>query len=61
MLVAPKRHALFEYAREHDGNAVDTVLAEYEGYLVADAHSEHDHRFEDGDVIEVSCWAHCRR
>ena len=41
--------------------AVDTVLAEYEGYLVADAHSEHDHRFEDGHVIEVSCWAHCRR
>ena len=61
VLVAPQRHVLFEYTRDHSGNAVDTVLAGYEGYLVADAHVVYDHLFEDGRVTEVNCWAHCRR
>jgi transposase len=37
------------------------VLAGYRGYLVADAHVVYDHLYEDGDVVEVNCWAHCRR
>jgi hypothetical protein len=61
VLVAPKRHVLFEYTRDHTRDAVDTVLADYEGYLVADAHAVYDHLYEDGDVVEVNCWAHCRR
>ena len=61
VLVAPKRHVLFEYTRDHTRDAVDAVLADYEGYLVADAHAVYDHLYEDGDVIEVNCWAHCRR
>lgn len=61
VLVAPKRHVLFEFTRSHDSDAVDTVLAGYEGYLVADAHVVYDHLYTDGSVIEVNCWAHCRR
>jgi transposase len=61
VIVAPKRHVLFEFTRSHDSDAVDTVLAGYEGYLVADAHVVYDHLYADGSVVEVNCWAHCRR
>jgi transposase len=61
VLVAPKRHVLFEFTRSHDSDAVDHVLAGYEGYLVADAHVVYDHLYTDGNVMEVNCWAHCRR
>src|SRR6478752_4652110 len=37
------------------------VLSDYKGYLVADAHSVYEHLYRAGDVIEVACWAHCRR
>lgn len=61
VLVAPERHVLFEYTRDHTNDAVDTVLAGYEGNLVADAHVVYDHLYRDGAVTEVNCWAHCRR
>jgi hypothetical protein len=55
VLVAPKRHVLFEFTRSHDSDAVNTVLAGYEGYLVADAHVVYDHLYADGSVVEVNC------
>jgi transposase len=61
VLVAPGRHVLFEYTPKHDADAVDTVLAGYQGYLVADAHVVYDHLYQSGEVTEVNCWAHCRR
>src|SRR5262249_45978384 len=61
VMVAPERHVLFEYTRDHSGDAVDDVLSGYEGYLVADAHVVYDHLYGSGDVVEVNCWAHCRR
>lgn len=61
MLVAPGKHVLFEHTRKHDSDAVDMVLAGYEGYLVADAHTVYDHLYAGGDVTEVNCWAHARR
>jgi transposase len=61
VLVAPERHVLFEYTRDHSSDAVDDVLAGYQGYLVADAHVVYDHLYKRGDLIEVNCWAHCRR
>jgi transposase len=61
VLVAPERHVLFEYTRQHDGDTVDDVLAGYKGYLVVDAHSVYDHLYRQGDVVEVNCWAHARR
>jgi transposase len=61
VLIAPERHVLFRYSRRHDSKAVDRLLPNYKGYLVADAHSVYDHLYAGGDVIEVSCWAHCRR
>jgi transposase len=61
VVVAPQRHVLFMFTRSHDSDAVDSVLAGYEGYLVADAHVVYDHLYADGSVVEVNCWAHCRR
>ena len=61
VLVAPGRHVLFEYTRDHSSDAVDEVLAGYKGFLVADAHVVYDHVYEGGDVVEVNCWAHARR
>jgi hypothetical protein len=54
-VLAPKRHALFHFTRKHDKAAVDTLLAGYQGYLVADAHSVYDHLYADGAVVEVAC------
>jgi transposase len=61
VLVAPEKHVLYGYSRRHDGLAVDKLLKDYKGYLVADAHSVYEHLYANGDVIEVGCWAHCRR
>ena len=61
VLVAPRRHVLFEYTRDHTKVAVDRVLAGYTGYLVADAHAVYDHLFVSEHLIEVNCWAHARR
>jgi transposase len=61
VIVAPKRHVLFEYTPDHSSDAVDDVLAGYEGFLVADAHAVYDHLYKSGNVVEVNCWAHCRR
>jgi hypothetical protein len=60
-LVAPGRHVLFEFTRDHTSDAVDDVLAGYQGYLVADAHVVYDDLYATGDVVEVNCWAHARR
>lgn len=61
VIVAPGRHVLFEFTRDHSSDAVDDVPAGYEGYLVADAHVVYDHLCATGDVVEVNCWAHARR
>jgi transposase len=61
VVVAPLRHVLFEFTPNHDSAAVDDVLAGYKGYSVLDAHAVYDHLFVGGDVVEVNCWAHCRR
>jgi transposase len=61
VIVAPGKHVLFEYTRDHTNAAVDGILADYEGYLVADAHAVYDHLYAEGRAIEVNCWAHARR
>jgi transposase len=61
VLVAPERHVLFEYTRDHTSAAVDEVLSDYQGCLVADAHAVYDHLYATGNVVEVNCWAHVRR
>ena len=52
---------LFEYTRDHTSAAVDEIIGDYQGCLVADAHAVYDHLYATGEVIEVNCWAHVRR
>lgn len=61
VVIAPQRHVLFRFSAKHNGKAVDRLVAGYKGFLVADAHAVYDHIFQDGTIIEVSCWAHARR
>jgi len=61
VVLAPERHALFAYSKKHDKAAVDELLKDYAGYLVADAHTVYDHLYASEKVTEVGCWAHARR
>jgi transposase len=61
VVAAPERHVLFGYSPEHNSVAVDKLLKDYKGYLVADAHTVYDHLYRSGNVIECGCWAHTRR
>jgi transposase len=45
VLVAPERHVLYRYSRRHDSAAVDALLPDYRGYVVADAHNVYDHLY----------------
>lgn len=42
--VAPETHVMFRNSRHHDGKAVDKLLPDYKGYVVADAHNVYDHQ-----------------
>jgi len=61
VVIAPERHVLYRYSPRHNSEAVDEMLANYKGYLVADAHSIYDHLYAGGEVVEVACWSHGRR
>jgi len=61
VVAAPEKHVLFGYSPKHNSKAVDKLLADFQGYLVADAHTVYDHLFVGDDVKESGCWAHNRR
>lgn len=60
--ITPRRHVLFAYLKENNGDAVAELLEGFVGKLISDASSVYHetYRREPG-VIEVSCWAHARR
>jgi hypothetical protein len=53
--------SIYEVTLKHDSDAVDSILAGYEGFLVADAHAVYNHLYREGAITEVNCWAHARR
>jgi transposase len=54
---------VFDFCSDHSARSIDAFLQDkhYRGYLNADAHNLYDHLFRSGDIIELGCWAHCRR
>jgi transposase len=54
---------VFDFCGDHSASGIDAFLRDkrYRGYLNADAHTIYDHLFSDGAIIELGCWAHCRR
>ena len=63
--VGDRDHAfnIFDFSPDHSGARIRDVLANYNGYLNADAHNIYDSLFLKlgQPILEVGCWAHCRR
>jgi len=49
----------FTWTRARAGPA--EILKDYKGFIHADAYPGYDFIYEDGEIIEVACWAHARR
>jgi len=54
---------VFDFCLDHSAAGIDRFLKDthYRGYLNADALNVYDHLFRSGAIVEVGCWAHCRR
>ncbi len=52
---------MFEFALSREAIHPLSFFAGYTGYLHADAYSGYQALYRSGRVIEVGCWAHCRR
>jgi transposase len=59
--VAHAPAVVFDFAESRQAIHPATFLRDYQGYLQVDAYSGYDALFRSGKVIEVGCWAHCRR
>ncbi len=53
--------AVFRYSPNRKGEHPRAHLADYQGYLQADAYSGYKALYLSGSLIEVGCWAHARR
>jgi hypothetical protein len=51
----------FDYTPDRSRAGPQTWLADYRGYLQADAYGAYDGIYAPGQVQEVACWAHARR
>ena len=61
VLVAPPKHVFFEFSAAHTGEAVDRLLPDYRGIVVADAHTVYDHLYGPQKATEAGCWSHTRK
>ena len=52
---------VFEFTESRESKHPIRFLKDYQGYLQADAYSGYDILYRDGRIIEVGCFAHCRR
>jgi transposase len=51
----------FDMTESRGRDGPKSVLADFKGYMQADAYPMYDAFYKDGSVIEVGCWAHARR
>jgi transposase len=54
-------YVVYDYTPDRTRAGPQKFLADYKGYLQADAYGGYDGIYCRGDVIEVACWAHARR
>jgi len=57
----PDGKVYYDFSETREGHNPRRVLAGFEGFIQADAFSGYDKLFEDGNVLEVGCWAHAKR
>jgi transposase len=60
---AANPYTVYAYTPTRAGEGPSSFLADFAGYLQADAYSGYDAIFNDDarDILEVACWAHTRR
>lgn len=54
-------YVVYDYTPDRTRAGPQRFLADYKGYLQADAYGGYDGIYHKGDVTEVACWAHARR
>jgi transposase len=54
-------YTVYDYTPDRTWAGPQRFLADYKGYLQADAYGGYDGIYVKGDVVEVACWAHARR
>jgi transposase len=54
-------YIVYNYTPDRTRAGPQRFLADYKGYLQADAYGGYDGVYHKGEVIEVACWAHARR
>jgi transposase len=54
-------YVVYDYTPDRTRAGPQKFLADYKGYLQADAYGGYDGIYIRGEVIEVACWAHARR
>src|SRR3990172_7051189 len=52
---------VFEFTESRETKHPIKILKDYQGYLQADEYSGYDALYSTGRIIEVGCFAHCRR
>lgn len=52
---------IYQYSKTRASKVPHSFLKNYRGYLQADAYAGYDKCFENGNIIEVACFAHSRR
>jgi len=56
-------YTVYDYTPNRSRDGPEAFLEEFRGYLQADAYSGYDHFYKEPErgILEVACWAHCRR
>jgi transposase len=57
----PNPYIVYTYTPDRTRAGPQGFLAEYKGYLQADAYGGYDGIYHKGACVEVACWAHARR
>lgn len=55
------RQVVFDATQTHERDGPMKFLANFEGYLQADAYSGYDELYRTRAIVEVGCWSHGRR
>jgi len=54
-------YIVYDYTPDRTRAGPTRWLADFKGYLQADAYGGYDGIYSKGDVVEVACWSHARR
>jgi len=59
--VGDQGDVVYDFTRTRGREGPIAFLGGYAGNLQADAYSGYDEVFREGRIVEIGCWAHCRR